>query len=289
MNLATFETAEAGTVAARLDGEEARPISGYADVGAIIAAGAVGLEAARVAVDSDPLVDARPLTPLPAPSKILAIGLNYRDHAMEVGAEIPAEPLVFAKLTSSLNGPGATVAWDEQVTRRVDYEAELVVVIGREARDLKEGEALDHVFGYACGNDVSARDLQVKDVQWTRAKSLDGFAPVGPWVATADEIPDPGALGVRCEVNGELLQDGSTTEMIFGVAELVERLSAWCTLRPGDLIFTGTPAGIGAARKPRRFLADGDRVTVEVDGLGRLENTCAVTARPTERSKDGER
>jgi 2-keto-4-pentenoate hydratase/2-oxohepta-3-ene-1,7-dioic acid hydratase in catechol pathway len=289
MRLATFETNAAETVAARLDGEEVRPIPGYADVGMLIAAGAPGLNAARAAVGAEPLVDARPLTPLPAPSKILAIGLNYRDHAEEVGAELPAEPLVFAKLTNSLSGPGATIPWDEEMTRAVDYEAELVVAIGRQARNLAPGDGLDHVFGYACGNDLSARDLQVKDVQWTRGKSFDGFAPVGPWITTADELPDPGALGVRCEVNGERLQDGNTAAMIFGVAELVERISTWCTLQPGDLIFTGTPAGIGAARKPRRFLEDGDRVAVEIDGLGRLENTCAVTARPTERSKDGDR
>jgi 2-keto-4-pentenoate hydratase/2-oxohepta-3-ene-1,7-dioic acid hydratase in catechol pathway len=224
---------------------------------------------------------------VPRPSKIVAIGLNYRSHAEEVGAEIPEEPLVFAKFPSSLAGPGATVAWEESTSRRVDYEAELVAVIGRRGRHVSLAAGLDHVFGYTCGNDVSARDLQRRDGQWTRAKSLDGFSPVGPWVLSADEVPDPQALRLRCEVNDEIVQEQATADMIFGVAELVSRVSSWCTLEPGDLIFTGTPAGIGAARDPRRFLADGDRVAIEITGMGRLENTCAVTA-PSERSRDGD-
>jgi 2-keto-4-pentenoate hydratase/2-oxohepta-3-ene-1,7-dioic acid hydratase in catechol pathway len=288
MRLTTLELDRGGTVAARLDGEEARPVGAYADLGELIAAGAAGLEAAAAASAAEPLAGTRPSTPVPSPTKIVAIGLNYRSHAEEVGAEIPAEPLVFAKFPSSLSGPGAPIAWDEALTRRVDYEAELVVVIGRAGRSLSSAAALDHVFGYACGNDVSARDLQVGDGQWTRAKSLDGFAPVGPWILTADEVADPQDLLLRCEVNGETRQEQSTADMIFGVAELIAAVSSWCTLEPGDLIFTGTPAGIGAARKPRSFLADGDRVAVEITGLGRLENQCAVTAPRTERSSDAD-
>jgi 2-keto-4-pentenoate hydratase/2-oxohepta-3-ene-1,7-dioic acid hydratase in catechol pathway len=184
--------------------------------------------------------------------------------------------LLFAKLPSALVGDGATISWSAALTTQVDYEAELAVVIGRRARNVPVELALEHVFGYSCLNDVSARDLQVRDGQWTRAKSLDTFCPMGPWVVTADEIPDPGALRVRCRVNGELRQDETSAALVHGVAELVAYCSQSFTLEPGDIIATGTPGGVGAFRDPPVFLGDGDLVEVEIDGIGTLRNRCRV-------------
>jgi 5-carboxymethyl-2-hydroxymuconate isomerase len=216
---------------------------------------------------------ARPLAPL-RPGKIVAIGRNYREHAAEEGVEPPAAPLIFAKLPSSVVGPGDEIRWDPRLTSQVDYEAELAVVIGATARRVAVEDALDHVFGYTCLNDVSARDLQFGDGQWIRGKSLDTFCPIGPVIVTADEIPDPQALAIRTTVNDVVLQDASTAQMYFGVAELVSYCSAAFTLEPGDLIATGTPSGVGVFRKPPRFLDDGDRVVVEIERIGRLENAC---------------
>jgi 2-keto-4-pentenoate hydratase/2-oxohepta-3-ene-1,7-dioic acid hydratase in catechol pathway len=209
------------------------------------------------------------LAPL-APGKLIGVGLNYRDHAAETGAELPREPLLFAKLASSVTSPAGDVV-RPAYTDELDYEGELAVVIGRRARDVATGGALDHVFGYAVMNDVTARDRQRAEPQWVRAKGGDTFAPFGPWVTTADEVPDPQALAIRTTVNGELRQDGSTADMVFSVAALVAWCSASFTLEPGDVITTGTPAGVGVARGS--FLAPGDRVRVEIEGLGALENT----------------
>ena len=226
---------------------------------------------ARLRLDS-----LRLLAPVARPGKIVAVGRNYRDHAAEESAPLPEEPLVFAKLPSSVVGNGDVISWSAGLTAQVDYEAELAVVIGRPAREVAVADALDHVLGYTCLNDVSARDLQVRDGQWTRAKSLDSFCPIGPWIVTADEIPDPAALAIRCRVNGELRQAASTGQLIHGVAELI----AWCsrsfTLEPGDIIATGTPGGVGAFRDPPVFLADGDIVEVEIDRIGTLRNRCKV-------------
>lgn len=224
-----------------------------------------------------PEADAAELTFLPpvrAPGKIVAIGLNYAEHAAEGGLDVPKEPVVFAKFPSSLLAHGETVEWDPAVTSQVDYEAELAVVIGAPARHVSERDALDHVLGYTCLNDVSARDLQRDDGQWVRAKSLDTFCPMGPWLVTADEIPDPQDLTVRCRVSGELRQEASTADMIFPVRELIARLSRAFTLRPGDVIATGTPPGVGAASSPPRLLRDGDVVEVEIEGIGTLRNAC---------------
>jgi 2-keto-4-pentenoate hydratase/2-oxohepta-3-ene-1,7-dioic acid hydratase in catechol pathway len=168
------------------------------------------------------------------------------------------------------------VAWSSALTGQVDYEAELAVIIGRRARQVTPREALRHVLGYTCLNDVSARDLQVSDGQWTRAKSLDTFCPIGPWVVTADEIPDPGALRVQCRVNGELRQDASTASLVHRVADLIAYCSRSFTLEPGDVIATGTPGGVGAFREPPVFLADGDTVEVEIERIGILRNRCRV-------------
>ncbi|QZP36877.1 fumarylacetoacetate hydrolase family protein [Halobaculum magnesiiphilum] len=212
--------------------------------------------------------------PVSDPGKVVCVGLNYRDHAEEGGNEIPETPVLFSKFPTTVAGPDDTIGWDPEYTEKVDYEAELVVVIGEEARRVDEDDAMDHVAGYLVGNDVSARDLQHGDGQWVRGKSLDGFAPVGPELVTADEIDDPHDLDIYAEVNGERLQDSSTDQLIFGIDELVSFCSQAFTLTPGDLIFTGTPPGVGVYREPPVLLAEGDTVTVGVEGLGELTNDC---------------
>jgi 2-keto-4-pentenoate hydratase/2-oxohepta-3-ene-1,7-dioic acid hydratase in catechol pathway len=205
------------------------------------------------------------------PGKIICVGLNYRDHAEETGAELPKAPLLFAKWANTLIGPGDPIVIPPEV-HEADYEAELGVVIGRTTSRVSEAEALDAVRGYICVNDVSARDLQFGDGQWTRGKSVDTFCPVGPKLVPREEVDDPQALGIRCLVNGEALQDSTTANMIFSVAEIIAYVSRTITLEPGDLIATGTPAGVGIARDPKVLLDDGDEVTIEIDGLGRLTN-----------------
>jgi 2-keto-4-pentenoate hydratase/2-oxohepta-3-ene-1,7-dioic acid hydratase in catechol pathway len=206
------------------------------------------------------------MSPLLEPGSIIAIGLNYLDHCREFGTDPPGSPIVFTKLGSSLCGSGQTVEWSRSITSAVDWEAELGVVIGKVASEVGVETALDH---------VTARDIQKEEAQWVRAKSLDTFCPVGPVVVTADELPDPQSLAIRSRVNGETMQDSSTAEMIFGVAELISRLSASFTLRPGDLIATGTPLGVGGFREPPRFLKNGDLVEAEIEGIGTLANRFA--------------
>ncbi len=211
---------------------------------------------------------------IPRPGKIVCVGLNYRDHAAEAGLDLPKAPLLFAKWGNTLIGDGDAVVVPPEVTQ-VDYEAELGVVIGTQARRVSERDALDHVEGYICVNDVSARDLQFADGQWTRGKSPDTFCPVGPRLVPREEIADPQALAIRCLVNGEALQDSSTAQMIFSVAEIIAYTSRTVTLQPGDLIATGTPAGVGVFRDPKVLLQDGDVVAVEIEGLGTLTNPIA--------------
>ena len=208
--------------------------------------------------------------PFARPGKIVCVGLNYRDHAEESGMKPPERPLVFAKWSSSLIGPGEPIVLPEQA-KEVDYEAELGVLIGTRARGVTAAEALGHVAGYLCANEVSARDIQFADGQWTRGKSFDTFGPVGPAVP-ASHLPDPQALRIRCLLNGEVVQDSSTAQMVFTVAEVIAFVSDGITLEPGDLILTGTPAGVGLGRKPPVYLADGDEVTVEIEGVGTLTN-----------------
>ncbi len=206
------------------------------------------------------------------PGKIVAIGLNYQDHAEETGGTAPEKPIVFAKYPNTVVGHGEAIRIPP-ITEQVDYEAELAVVIGRPARNVSEGEALDYVFGYTNCNDVSSRDLQFSEGgQWTRSKSIDTFCPLGPYLVTADEVPDPQDLSIRSVVNGEVMQDSTTSNMIFTVAELISFLSTGMTLMPGDVIATGTPAGVGFVRDPKVFLKPGDEVTIEIEGLGTLTN-----------------
>jgi len=215
------------------------------------------------------------LAPL-LPVNIYCIGLNYRAHAQETGAELPDNPVLFMKPTTAITDPGDPILLPVSCDHgpEVDYEAELAVVIGRTAKDVSEADALRHVLGYTCANDVSARRWQKHGGagQWVRGKSFDGFCPIGPVLVTADEIPDPQALEVRCVLNGETMQTGHTSDMIFTIAELIARLSRDTTLLPGTLILTGTPPGVGFARKPPVFLADGDRVRIEIERIGALEN-----------------
>lgn len=214
------------------------------------------------------------LSPITQPSKIIAIGLNYMDHCREQNAQPPEKPLIFSKFPSTITGPNTVIQWDPALTNAVDYEAELAVVIGQEARLVTPESALNYVFGYTCANDVSARDLQFGDGQWTRGKSLDTFCPLGPVIVTTHEIPDPQKLAIRCEVNGQALQDSSTAQMIFDVKHVVAYASRAFTLYPGDIILTGTPAGVGNFRNPKVMLRNGDRVVVEIEKIGRLRNTC---------------
>ena len=213
------------------------------------------------------------LAPVPDPAKIVCLGLNYRDHAAESGMDVPAEPILFSKYATTLIGHNAPIILPPSSTE-VDYEAELVVVIGQGGRDIPRDRAMGHVGGYAVGHDVSARDWQLgkPGKQWMAGKTFDTFAPVGPSLVTADEVPDPQALGIRLRLNGRTMQDSNTKQLVFPVDEIVSYLSGIFTLEPGDLIFTGTPPGVGMARKPPVWLQPGDIVEVEIDGLGTLRN-----------------
>jgi 2-keto-4-pentenoate hydratase/2-oxohepta-3-ene-1,7-dioic acid hydratase in catechol pathway len=209
--------------------------------------------------------------PIERPQKIVCVGLNYHDHAEEQGVDLPERPLLFAKWPNTLIGPGDSIVIPP-LTERVDYEAELGVVIGSRARQVSVENALEAVAGYICANDVTARDIQFGDVQWTRGKSLDTFCPVGPELVPASEIADPQKLGIRAILNGEVMQDSTTANMVFGVAEIVAFVSQAITLEPGDLILTGTPAGVGVFRDPPVRLEPGDEITIEIDGVGSLTN-----------------
>jgi 2-keto-4-pentenoate hydratase/2-oxohepta-3-ene-1,7-dioic acid hydratase in catechol pathway len=211
------------------------------------------------------------------PRKIICIGLNYKDHAAESGSPIPKEPILFSKYPTSLIGHGENIVLPP-VSSEVDYEAELVIVVGKKGKNLSASTAMEHVAGYACGHDVSARDWQLKKdgKQWMVGKTFDTFAPVGPVMVTADEAGDPHNLAIKLRLNGRTMQDSSTKQLIFGVGEILAYLSQVFTLEPGDLIFTGTPPGVGFAKKPPVFLKAGDVVEVEIEGLGVLKNACVA-------------
>ena len=211
------------------------------------------------------------MLPIERPGKIICVGLNYHDHAEEQGVEVPEEPLLFAKWPNALIGPRDPIVIPPLVTK-CDYEAELGVVIGARVRSVSKENALEAVRGYVCANDVSARDLQFKDGQWTRGKSVDTFCPVGPRLVPVEEISDPHDLRIRAIVSGEVLQDSTTANLIFGVDDVISHASQTMTLEPGDLILTGTPAGVGAFRDPPRLLRAGDEVTIEIERIGSLTN-----------------
>ena len=211
------------------------------------------------------------MLPIDRPGKIICVGLNYRDHAEEQGTALPEAPLLFAKWQNTLIGPGDPIVIPPVVTK-CDYEAELGVVIGAQVRDVSAENALEAVAGYVCVNDVSARDLQFADGQWTRGKSPDTFCPVGPALVSRDDIPDPQTLPIRAILNGATVQESTTANMIFGVADVIAYVTRTITLEPGDLIATGTPAGVGAFRDPPLFMKPGDEITIEIEGVGSLTN-----------------
>ena len=220
----------------------------------------------------------RILPPIPTPQKILCVGLNYRAHAEETGQSIPDEPLIFSKLNSTLIGHGAEIVLPP-VSDQVDFEAELVVVFGKRGRNIPAGQALQYVAGYCCGNDVSARDWQKGKPgrQWLLGKSFDTFAPLGPWMVPAEAVPDPANLTIECRVNGEIMQHSNTRDLIFPLEQLICYISSVCTLEVGDLLFTGTPPGVGVARQPPKFLGPGDRVEVEIERIGTLANSVVAS------------
>jgi 2-keto-4-pentenoate hydratase/2-oxohepta-3-ene-1,7-dioic acid hydratase in catechol pathway len=278
MRLVSFHTEDGPAAAVQL-GEDLVPVSALDAPattvrGLLEALDAEGLRElgrhAEEAGERVALTDVTLQAPVVDPQKIVCLGLNYRDHAEETGQEIPTAPMWFAKFANSLSGSGGDIVLPAAHAEYVDYEAELALVIGRRARNVSAEDAIEYIAGAMPFNDVSARDLQMQNPLWTSGKAIDTFAPCGPALVTLDEIDDLGALGLRTRVNGELLQQGTTANLIFGPAEVVAWLSRTMTLLPGDIIATGTPAGVGVAQG--RFLKDGDTVEVEIDGLGTLVN-----------------
>lgn len=224
-----------------------------------------------------PIEEERQIKWLPAvtkPSKIIAIGLNYMDHISESKGALPKNPIIFAKYPNALIGHRDFITWDRGITNKVDFEAELAVVIGKRAKDLSVKEARSIIAGYCCANDVSARDLQFGDGQWTRGKSLDTFCPLGPYLVTADEIDDPQDLSIRSILNGNVMQDSNTSHMIFSVDELISFITRHFTLLPGDVILTGTPSGVGTFRDPPIYLKEGDEIVISIESIGELVNYC---------------
>jgi 2-keto-4-pentenoate hydratase/2-oxohepta-3-ene-1,7-dioic acid hydratase in catechol pathway len=226
------------------------------------------------------LAKVKVLPPIRQPSKIIAVGLNYIDHCKEANLPVPTEPVLFSKFPTSICGPYDELSWPTGVTREVDYEVELGVVIGKKARDVEEAAALEYVMGYTVVNDVSARDLQFMGAkQWDRGKSLDTFCPYGPYIVTRDEIPDPHVLQVRTVLNGKEMQNSNTKNLIFNVNQIIAYASQGTTLLPGDLIPTGTPFGVGFSRNPPVFLKDGDECVCEVERIGAIRNRVKIKAR----------
>ena len=213
------------------------------------------------------------LAPIPRPPKFICVGLNYRDHAAESKMAIPTVPTIFSKFSNVVVGPGADVILPK-ASSKPDYEAEFTFVIGRGGRHISAANAMEHVFGYTIVNDVSARDYQTATTQWLMGKTFDTFGPMGPCITTADEIKDPHELDISLEINGEVLQKSNTRELVFKIPELIEYISTVVTLEPGDVVATGTPAGVGFARRPPRWLLPGDEMVVKIEGLGELRNRC---------------
>lgn len=212
--------------------------------------------------------------PVTEPSKIICVGKNYPDHIKESNAEVPDTPVLFSKFSTSLTGHGNYIKWNSNLTGKVDFEAELAVVIGKKCYECSEQDIMEYIFGYTCANDVSARDIQFGDGQWVRGKSLDTFCPLGPWIVTRDEIPDPNNLSIKCTLNDSIMQDSNTGMMLFKLPGLLSFISKNFTLLPGDVILTGTPHGVGTFREPSIYMKDGDEISVEIENIGKLVNTC---------------
>ncbi len=256
---------------------------GFRSVLELIEAGSHGLaKAEKLAADTPggaqrPLSDVKLLAPIPRPGKLICVGLNYLDHAKETGAEIPKVPTIFNKFNTAVIGPGESIILPK-VSKAPDFEAEFAFVIGRGGRHISKENWKNHVFGYTLVNDVSARDYQRATTQWLMGKTFDTFAPMGPWIVTADEIADPHDLDIELEIDGEILQDSNTRELIFKVPDLIAFLSSVFTLEPGDVVSTGTPSGVGFARKPPRYLRAGEEITVRISGIGELKNRTVAEA-----------
>jgi 2-keto-4-pentenoate hydratase/2-oxohepta-3-ene-1,7-dioic acid hydratase in catechol pathway len=254
------------------------PVGEQGDLALIVEAGESILDRVREALKSTganryKLSDVKLAAPILAPSKIVAVGLNYIDHCREANLPVPEEPVLFSKFPNSVTGPFDDLSWSPSVTKEVDYEVELGIVIGKRGRDISKSQAMDHVFGYTVVNDVSARDLQFANAkQWDRGKSLDTFCPYGPYIVTREEIPDPHVLQVRTILNGQEMQNSNTKNLIFGVPTIIGYTSQGTTLLPGDLIPTGTPFGVGFSRKPPVFLKDGDECVCEIEKIGAIRN-----------------
>ncbi|MCO6452967.1 MAG: fumarylacetoacetate hydrolase family protein [Caldilineales bacterium] len=270
MRLLTFSF-QNQTHAGALRGDEILPLP-WADLKPAAYAGYDAIVEAAAAAQPIPLAEVVVQAPIRRPGKIIAVGLNYRDHCLEQGLTPPDRPTLFTKFSTSVNRPGGEIRWDPGLTQSVDYEAELAVVIGRPGSRISVEQAYEYVFGYTCLNDITARDLQRMDKQWVRGKSLDTFCPCGPVVVCTDEMPDPHGRRIRSWVNGELRQDSNTDQLIHNVADLIAFCSQAFTLEPGDIITTGTPGGVGEHRQPQAFLRPGDEIVVEIDGIGRLVN-----------------
>jgi len=251
--------------------------AGFDDMLSVIAGGAVAMEKIHLYLQSVPWGDIMELekttlrAPIPRPPKIICVGLNYREHAAESKMEIPSVPTIFAKFPTAVIGPGEEIVLPKNSTKP-DYEAEFAFVIGKRSRHIPAADWRNYVFGYTILNDVSARDFQMATSQWMMGKTFDTFAPFGPAIVTADEIPDPHALDISLSINGEQLQHSNTSNLIFNVPTLIEYLSSVFTLEPGDIVSTGTPSGVGFSHKPPRWLRPGDQVVVKVEGLGELRN-----------------
>jgi 2-keto-4-pentenoate hydratase/2-oxohepta-3-ene-1,7-dioic acid hydratase in catechol pathway len=229
-------------------------------------------ENSRIANASAPLSEVALLAPIASPPKIICLGLNYIDHAAETNKTVPEEPVIFMKPHTTIIGPNECII-KPRIVHELDYEGELAIIIGKTAKNISVKEATNHIFGYTILNDISARDYQFKDGQWTRGKSFDTFAPTGPSITAANQLRDTGNLAVRTWVNGELRQNSTTRNMAFNVSQIVHHLSLVMTLEPCDIIATGTPAGVGFAMKPPRYLQHGDVIRIEIGGIGTLENT----------------
>jgi len=254
------------------------PVNAQGDLMEIVKGGDVALERVRQAMKAPSavrykLAEVKVMAPLLAPSKIIAVGLNYIDHCKEANLPVPTEPVLFSKFPNSITGPYDDLTWPEGVTKEVDYEVELGVVVGKQGKDIAESDAMSYVFGYTVVNDVSARDLQFANAkQWDRGKSMDTFCPWGPYIVTRDEIADPHNLGVRTILNGKEMQNSNTKNLIFNIPQILAYTSQGTTLLPGDLIPTGTPFGVGFSRTPPVFLKHGDECVCEVDQIGAIRN-----------------
>ncbi len=279
MKLLNFQAVEGPAQAGVLRGDRVHSLGalGFGSVKAVIEAGSEGLAKVRDLVAGAPegsgiaLTDVRLLAPLADAQKLIFIGLNYRDHAAEAKMEIPATPTVFAKFANSVIHPGDPIVLPS-ASQKPDYEAEFAFVIGKRGKHIRAAEWREYVAGYTIINDVSARDFQMATSQWIMGKTCDSFCPMGPFVTTIEEIANPHNLRIECLLNGETMQDSNTGELIFKIPELLEHLSKAMTLEPGDVVSTGTPAGVGFSKKPPRWLQPGDDCVVRIEGLGELRN-----------------